>query len=42
MSGNAYKKPDSKYYDYSHFPRKFDTETDAIDTYNELGYAFKL
>ncbi len=35
-------KPDSKYYDYSHFPKKFDTDLEALDTYNDLGYAFKL
>ena len=39
---SSYQKPDSKYYDYSHFPKKFDTENEAIDVYNELGYPFKL
>jgi hypothetical protein len=38
----ASAKPDSKYYDYSHFPKKFKTENEALDAYNELGFQFKL
>ena len=38
----SYKKPDSKYFDYSHYPKKFKTDNEALDTYNELGYANKL
>eukprot|EP00347_Sterkiella_histriomuscorum_P009181 403342210 len=39
---SSYQRTDSKYYDYSHFPKKFQTDKDAIDTYNELGYNWKL
>ena len=38
----SYQKPDSKYFDYSYFPKKFESEAEAIDAYNELGYPFKL
>lgn len=39
---DAYKKPDSKYFDYGHFPKKFKTDNEALDIYNELGYQYKL
>ena len=34
--------PDSKYFDFSYFPRKFASESEALDAYNDLGYPFKL
>lgn len=36
------KATESKYYDYSHFPKKFKTDIEALDTYNDIGYQFKL
>lgn len=36
------KPADSKFYDYSHFPKRFHTERDALDTYNDLGYQVRL
>ena len=38
----SYKKPDSKYFDYSHFAKKFKTDYEVLDTYNLMGYEFKI
>ena len=38
----SYKKPDSKYFDYSHFAKKFKTDYEVLDTYNLMGYEFKV
>ncbi|TNV82045.1 hypothetical protein FGO68_gene12299 [Halteria grandinella] len=35
-------KPESKYFDYSHFPKAYPTDDDALNSYNELGYPCKL
>ena len=37
-NSNLKNTKDAKFYDYSHFPKKFSTLEDALDTYNDLGY----
>lgn len=39
MNGPVLKNSkDAKFFDYSHFPKKFSSIDDALDTYNDLGY----
>jgi hypothetical protein len=42
MNAGAKKQREAKLYDYSHFPKEFKTAEDALDTYNELGFAHSL
>ena len=39
MSNSGLKNTkDAKFYDYSHFPKKFKNLDEALDCYNDLGY----
>lgn len=41
-TSNLKNTKDAKFYDYSHFPKKFSSLTEALDAYNEIGYQHNI